>query len=160
DGQVSLLGASDPQCLEHSVARFDLLASPDEWLHRRTCLGETQFRFGAVEDTSGQVHAAFSNLAGELLYFRYAPSTQRWSSPRSVTGVPVKQWAMNVSITIGATGRIHVVWSEFEPPRFYPPLGVYYAGSSDGGITWSKPLELAGQGNTEPAIVAVGSDTV
>jgi hypothetical protein len=44
---------------------------------------------------------------------------------------------------ITSDGTIHVVWTEYQLPVGWPPLGLYYSHSNDGGQTWSRPIKMA-----------------
>lgn len=61
---------------------------------------------------------------------------------------------------IGPDGTIHVVWVEFQLPLAWPPLGLYYSHSNDGGLTWSRALEMATENFNQIKIVVTEENEV
>lgn len=59
-----------------------------------------------------------------------------------------------VRAVITDDGTIHVVWVEYQLPVGWPPTGLYYSRSKDGGETWSRPYELAGENYNQINIAA------
>jgi hypothetical protein len=58
-----------------------------------------------------------------------------------------------VRIAAGPDGSLHVVWSEYQLPGGWPPLGLYYARSTDGGQLWTAPLRFAGGEYNQPNVL-------
>jgi hypothetical protein len=48
---------------------------------------------------------------------------------------------------------LHVTWVEYQLPNGWPPNGVYYARSTDGGQNWSSPLVIAEGQYNQPNII-------
>ena len=57
-----------------------------------------------------------------------------------------------VQMAVAPDGTLHVVWAEFLLPSGWPPLGLYYAQSTDGGATWTR-RRVAGDGYNQPSVV-------
>jgi hypothetical protein len=113
-----------------------------------------------TEGQDGQLQLVYIGPKGQVLYTHYSPATGQWSHPEYVFEGRESIIAADGRIAVDPPGRIHVVWSEYQAPEFYPPTGIYYAQSTDGGDTWTPPLELAGQGHVEPEIAVIGNDQV
>jgi hypothetical protein len=67
-----------------------------------------------------------------------------WSSESRISQTNSADASANyLEGAIGPDGTIHVVWVEYQLPLGWPPLGLYYSHSNDGGLTWARALELA-----------------
>jgi hypothetical protein len=91
----------------------------------------------------------------EVLYVAYASANlpdvyliksvdggNTWSQPVAVSRASGNMKADGLCIAIDSYGRIHGVWGEGEPGSNPPMVSVFYARSSDGGTSWSQPLEI------------------
>lgn len=159
-GNIHLLLFSTAHCLQHSVVSLDLALSPIEWIKNSQCIADSGNRFGFVQGYDDQLHLTYITGDGRLEYSSYSPSTGRWSNPRLVHDADEDSAISDTRVAHDAQGRIHVVWSEYEAPNWYPPSGVFYSRSDDGGMNWTVPLELAGEGHVQPEILAVGDGQV
>lgn len=149
-----------PPCLQHSIARREYALSPQEWMGNSTCIGETTFGFGVTQDDIGQIHLAYATPAGRLNYARFSPDTNRWSPPITAFFGKEDVALHQTRIAVDSRGKIHVIWVESEAPNWYPPNGVFYVKSIDGGDTWTAPERLSPVGHSEPEIVAIGNDQI
>ena len=61
------------------------------------------------------------------------------------------------AIGMDSVGSLHVLWTEFELPRGWPPRGILHSRSDDLGKSWSQPLRLTGPEFDQAGIV-VGPD--
>lgn len=81
-----------------------------------------------------------------------------WSPPVNVARTTGAEAAADwVRVAVNEKGVIHVVWTEFRLPDGWPPTGVYYSRSEDGGKTWSKAVQLAGEGYDQINVVSAGN---
>ncbi len=81
-----------------------------------------------------------------------------WFDPITVSEVPFdEEAAADVRLASGPSGELYAVWAQYSLPTGYPPLRIMFAGSEDGGHTWSEPLELDNGEYGKPA-VAVTAD--
>lgn len=65
-----------------------------------------------------------------------------------------------VNAAISPDGTVHVVWTEYRLPQGWPPTGLYYSHSNDGGETWSRPLQLAGENYNQINVAVFGDNVV
>jgi hypothetical protein len=85
----------------------------------------------------------------------------RWSDPISISPTSRSDAAAEyVRAAISNDGTIHVVWTEYQLPNGFPPFGVYYAQSNDGGRRWSNPVQLAGEQYVHANIATYGEQVV
>lgn len=99
-------------------------------------------------DSTGGVHVAFTHIVGAdvgVYYTGSADSGQTWSMPISILdGVRTDRVVDRTRLVVDEAGGIHVVWTEAAYPDTFPPLGIRYSSSTDGGNTWSKPIKMVG----------------
>ena len=115
-----------------------------------------------VADRHGVLHVAFPGLGNEgPVYRSSSDGGKEWSIPKNVASPATAELSVDwVRLGINDRGSIHVVWTEFELPNGWPPTGVYYARSSDGGETWSTPTKIAGEGFDQISVAVVGEEIV
>lgn len=91
----------------------------------------------------------------EIYVQRLNPDTRVWEAPRLVSDpVNVNVAPDGTRLAISADGTLHAVWAEYQLPNGWPPIGLYYARSSDGGQTWSSPRKIAGSNFNQPNVLA------
>lgn len=87
---------------------------------------------------------------GGTYYTRYDVDNDAWIAPVMISLTASDQTSADFTrIAIGPDGKLHVVWSEYLLPEGWPPTGIYYAQSADGGETWSRATELEGKGGVQ-----------
>jgi hypothetical protein len=78
------------------------------------------------------------------------PNTTVFSSPQNISGNPGESFGQQIAVD--PSGNIYVVWSDNSPG--YP--AIFFAASSDAGITFSTPLNLSNDpGGSNPPRIAV-----
>ncbi len=124
-----------------------------------TFVGNGNGNAQVVADGTGRLHLVYPGSgASGVVYQTSVDGGATWSFPVTVaTTAGAKQSANFTRLAVGPDGTIHVVWTEFELPNGWPPTGVYYSHSIDGGKTWSNPIQIAGPG-FDQANVAAGSN--
>jgi hypothetical protein len=76
-----------------------------------------------------------------------------WSSPVRISGGTAtdKVNRYNAAVAVGDDGHVHVMWRQRDEsgsaPLFTDVIDTFYSESSDGGATWSAPLQV----NTQPS---------
>jgi hypothetical protein len=87
---------------------------------------------------------------------RLDPQTRIWGAPLFVANTAGTSSAPNaIRMAFTSNNVMHVVWAEYQLPNGWPPTGVYYSRSADGGQNWSAPLAL-GDGRYNQPFVAAG----
>jgi hypothetical protein len=103
----------------------------------------------------GALWMAYGTTTGEIDVQRQDPQTGAWEAPKLVGDTANTNAAADwVKLAIGPDGTLHVVWSEFQLPNGWPPLGLYYAQSTDNGATWTGRRRLGDGGYNQPNVVA------
>ncbi|UCD99283.1 MAG: hypothetical protein JSV42_00735, partial [Chloroflexota bacterium] len=156
-GMLHAFSATD--CLSYTEARFDQAMSAHGWAGR-TCLDETGLANPSVAlGIDGQIFVVYTALGNHSLKIIHSENDGKtWSSFSTVQENP-DDFFLDPIIAVDSIGRIHLVWSLGEAPDAYPPLGVFYSRSDDGGQNWTAPLQLGGMDEGQPAI-AVFKDKV
>lgn len=83
---------------------------------------------------------------GRGIYITYSDDEgQVWSDPVQVFDAEGAGWSMvdNPRLVLNGNQILHAVWMRYSLPSGVGPLGLYYASSNDGGITWSEPTLVA-----------------
>ncbi len=116
---------------------------------------------GLAVAPDGSLHVAFAVASsGEIHYTSLTADGQNWALPQSIYAAPSNRTTLFSRLAVDSRGNLHAVWSEAPRPDGYPPLGVLYSNSTDGGVTWSQAVELAGAGYGEGTIVVAPDDTL
>ncbi|OGO27523.1 MAG: hypothetical protein A2Z16_17470 [Chloroflexi bacterium RBG_16_54_18] len=111
----------------------------------------------------GTLQVIYPVLAGELSGIYYISSLDNgisWSSPNyaylnDVSG----RMVTNSRMAVDENGGIHAVWTETPYPETFPPIGIRYTHSFDGGLTWSRPRNIDGPYDMAD-ILAIGENEV
>ena len=84
-----------------------------------------------------------------------------WRTPGAMRRVSRENWQIDAcphhgpSLAIADNGDYHAAWFSAAPGN----QGLFYANSSDGGISFSSPYAFGGQGAGHPSVMALGMDT-
>ena len=115
-----------------------------------------------VADSRGWLHRVYARHGQLGTYYQVSKDGgATWSFPVNVARTSNEQSAADfVRVAATESGILHVVWTEFTLPSGWPPTGVYYSRSGDGGKTWSPPVELAGPGYDQINVAVAGDTTV
>jgi hypothetical protein len=110
---------------------------------------------GLATAPDGSLAMAFGATTGEVYVQWWEPERSQWGAPILVGDTANAGAAADyVSMAVGSDGTWHVTWSEYQLPNGWPPLGLYYAQSSNGGETWSARRRLASGNFNMPAVYA------
>lgn len=125
---------------------------------------------GVAVDSHGIVHviATSRDLGQEVVHMSSADGGLSWSSPTSLSSVmpdlPGDSLVSGgVAMHIDAQDNLHVGWTMFNQDGF--GVIIYYAQSSDGGVTWSPPFIVGEKAETDYEadwlnIATVGEDRI
>lgn len=137
-GNLYVLFTGANNTLYFSRVQTDKAGQPLAWLYPQA-IASSLLHPGMFVDGNGAIHVAYPLLEG-VFYMTSQDGGEHWSLP---TGVSAPQSYNNapdyVQVAVDQQGGIHVVWSEFQLPRGWPPAGLYYSHSFDSGKTWSEP---------------------
>lgn len=157
DGILHAFSATN--CLNYTTAPQDQAMSARGW-NNNGCLDGTGLSFpSAVMTTDGTIYVVYSTLGNHS--YRLIKSNDRgvtWSSYLTILEEE-EDFLLDPMLTIDQEDRLHLVWSIGQAPDAYPPSGVFYTRSDDGGISWKTPFQFGGLDEGEPAI-AVFDDEV
>jgi len=100
-----------------------------------------------ASDRDGVVYLAYTIPLNEdrgIYLTASADGGESWSEGQRVFDAVEAGWAMvdHPQIVVSPDGIIHLSWKRFSSPINPVSESVYYARSSDGGITWSEPVIL------------------
>ncbi|MFN8496858.1 MAG: sialidase family protein [Anaerolineae bacterium] len=88
------------------------------------------------------------------IYYIHSPDrADTWQEPVAVfTNPNAERMVSKPRLAVTSDNTLHVVWVESNYPDTFPPIGIRYARSEDGGRTWSEPLSLTDGPYDDPAI--------
>jgi hypothetical protein len=159
-GRLHLIWHGPNNVLYYSTADAQRASSASAWSVPKA-LGESLYHAGIRVDSKGNVHVVYPGLGNKGVYYLVSSDGENtWSNPTNVALTSRQDAAADYTqLAIDPTGAIHVVWTELQLPSGWPPLGVLYARSNDGGATWSAPLRLAAD-NYDQAMIEASKDGV
>ncbi len=109
---------------------------------------------GLAVAPDGALWMTYGAGTNDIYVQRLNPDTGAWQAPQLVGDPTNPNTAPDgVRLAISADGRMHVVWAEYQLPNGWPPVGLYYAQSSDGGLAWSGRRRMAGALFNQPNVV-------
>jgi hypothetical protein len=156
-GKLYAFSATD--CLSYVTAENEKAISARSW-GKRICLDNTGLANpSVVQTTNGVIFVAYvapGNQAFRLIQSQDGGVT--WSANSTITEIN-EDFLLDPALSLDQKGRLHLVWSVGQAPNAYPPIGVFYSRSNDGGISWTVPIKLGGEDEGQPAI-AVNNDEV
>lgn len=151
-GNLYVLFTGANNTLYFSKVQADKAGQPLAWLYPQA-IASALLHPGMFVDASGAIHVAYPLLEG-VFYMTSKDGGEHWSLP---TGVSAPQSYSNapdyVQVAVDQQGGIHVVWTEFQLPRGWPPAGLYYSHSFDGGKTWSEPHQFTSKESAQINLV-------
>ena len=163
DGRLHIfLSAGD--YVAHSWAWAASADSARAWAHADVAVGfagPASLVIDVKLDAVGTFHVVYALEAGDVCYVRSSDGGITWSRSVAVSSAMAGTATLLPKLDVADDGRIHAVWTEYQladgPAH---SLGVYYAHSVDGGLTWSEPMELGGFAHSDGNVMAVGDSTV
>jgi hypothetical protein len=111
--------------------------------------------------TADGLYLVYASRKGDVFYQRSEDGGWTWSNAVAVSAVDRTHVASDLPhVAVDGRGRVHVVWTQYELPKGWPPLGAFYSRSIDGGRTWSSPREMAGLNRGLITVATRGDDEV
>jgi hypothetical protein len=123
-------------------------------------LSETGILHSAIASApERKVFVVYASLAHQVFFHASDDGGRTWTEPLRLSDADPKQEACDdPRVAVDARGRLHVLWTQFQLPRGWPPTGTYYRISSDGGLTWSAVRQVSGVGTGRINIATRGAD--
>ena len=157
NGLVHLIWRGSNNTLYHSLAGSASARSAQGWA-APVAVSTSNMNAHIMVDDERIAHVVYPGVESSGIYYtRYDAANDAWMSPVLVSLTASDEVSPDFTrLAIGPDGTLHLVWTEYLLPDGWPPTGIYYANSTDGGATWSRATELAGADNVQ-ANVAVDS---
>ncbi len=147
--------------LEYRRVHTSRATDADAWSRPQRLTDGGVFSSHLIATPDGALHLVYASNAGNVYYTHSGDGGRNWADAVAVSAVPRgREAADGPNIAVDEGGRIHVVWTQFELPRGWPPAGAFYSRSVDGGQTWSPAREMAGANKGQIAIATRGADEV
>jgi hypothetical protein len=112
-------------------------------------------------DSDGNLHIVVADGdTGDVYHMFSADKGETWREPVAVSLISGASAALTTNMAIDSNNTIHVVWTQIPLPEAYPPRGVFYSRSADGGLTWSPPASIVGNDYGDANIAVAPDETV
>ncbi len=112
-------------------------------------------------DGSGMIHVTWTDMRddinGDVFYANSTDGGRTFSTNLKVNDDATGKMQYIGDIVVDGTGKIHIVWTDYRSINF----DVYYANSTDGGITFNKNVKVNddGTGTTTQQYPEIAVDT-
>lgn len=135
--------------------------SAQAWNGPKT-VGSAYSQVGLTTAPDGTVWMVYGETSTNAVFVRHLdPTSKTWDQPSFVSNTSNPNAAPDAArISIGTDGTMHVVWTEYQLPNGWPPLGVYYSRSTDGGQNWTAAKQVGGNGFNQPNVKAGKGENV
>jgi hypothetical protein len=160
-GFVHLIWQGSSEQLQYSRAAITSPISAQSW-QPPISLATANVNAHLLSDHTGRLHVVYPGRGSSGVYYRTSHNAGlSWSSPVNIAAASQNQVSANFTrIAMGVDNTLHVVWTEFLLPEAWPPIGLFYARSEDGGQTWSEVTQLAEEGYNQINVAAGQENTV
>lgn len=147
-GTLHLLWRTEQQRLLYSHARPEDAHSAKGWAAPIALdVGQTDPTILSPED--GLLYVGIPGLNDTGVYLRSSRDGGRtWHLAGQIASAPPDAAPNDVQLASGSDGSLHATWTEYRLPDAWPPVGVYYSQSDDGGQTWNRPIPPANSSAT------------
>ena len=159
DGYLYLIW-QDGRGIEYSRAPIRDAVYAKSWSEPEF-LTDSNMSASIYTSSTGQIYLAYPGKDVSGVFFQILdPNNLNWSPQKLVSYTSLPNAASDyVQIRVSDTGTIHVVWTEFYYPDAWPPLGVFYSHSTDGGNTWSV-AEMLGDGGYDQINMSIAGENI
>lgn len=169
DGRLALVWAGgNGDKVYFSTAYAGAAGSAQAWAYPSAIVAG---RAGASQpqiavDAQNVLHVLYLHPQGQYqgIWHLSSPDGGRsWTAPRNVPGTYVGKADATIfhpAFAIDGSDALHVAWSGSSVEGSFPPDGIYYARSEDGGDTWSTPVMLASGPFSYPVLGTRGAHEV
>lgn len=129
--------------------------------NRPLALGPMNDSGEVIVDSHGRLYLVYPGQGSSGVFYQNSDDDgQTWSFPVEVSPPGLNATSDFTRMAVGPDGTIHVVWTEFRLPNGWPPIGVFYSRSTNGGKTWSPALQIAEEGFTQANVAGGPNGTV
>jgi hypothetical protein len=145
--------------ISYSRAPLRGAESVKSWSEPVPVTNATNFYSSIITSPSGNIYLAYPARGNSGVFVQVLePNNLVWSLPRTIALNSLTNTGSDyVQISVSNNGTLHVVWTEFYLPESWPPGGVFYSRSIDGGDNWSIPVIL-GDGGFDQINITVLDD--
>jgi hypothetical protein len=156
---IHLLWTGGPSnALLYSRAHVAAAESTQGWSPPRVVSETTALNADLVASKDGLLHMVYAS-AGEDVYYRQSTDLgETWSFPIPISDLSSGDRASDyTSLATDGSGTLHVMWSQLQMPRGWPPTEIAYSRSLDNGGTWGAPLVVDSGQYSQSTVVSDGS---
>lgn len=161
DGRVHVVWLGPNSELYYSQAPSFDACNPQAWTTHGVISHVRCLQGDIAIDSRNVIHVVYSERAGDVYYISSDDSGISWSSAAKVSIMPQADAAsFQPQVAAGPGQRIHVVWEVGTLPSGVPAIGIFYAQSADGGVTWSDSVQIGGPDYGDIGVLVADGGTV
>jgi hypothetical protein len=160
-GQMHLVQFGPNSQLYYTQAPVSKAHSAYSWSNP-TVVEQTNMRMQIIADTTGKLHLVYPGTETSGPFYQTSDDGgDMWSFPVNISRTSLFNASADyVRLVVSNDGTLHAVWTEFQLPDGWPPVGLFYSHSADGGQTWSEAFELAGEGYNQINVATLDDNIV
>lgn len=143
----------------YSRAHVSMAGTARGWSVPKPLADRDGFRLAIAASSDGLLHFVYAAKAN-FFYRQSADLGRTWTAQTTITTLNSQFIVDYPSVAADANGHIHTVWTQAKLPEVYPPTGLFYSRSDDGGKTWLSPLQIAAEKYGQPSVIVKGADIV
>lgn len=160
DNMLHVIWHEGPKLL-YSRVDADNVGLPSSWSKPLQIASSLRGSSIATDGKTLTIGYAVVNQADGSVYMQVSTDGgDNWSEPRLIATSAISHALDDVRVAMDVSHRIHSAWSEYSLPKGWPPTGVYYASSTDLGLTWRPPSLIASGRYAQIGVGTVAHDEV
>lgn len=160
-GRLAMVWHADRQ-LFFSTAQPSDAGRAIAWQHTTLMQGEIVWGGELESGPDDRLHVITAGEGQNVYYLQSSDAGQSWqAAARVASGSDSSRQAGYARLAAGNDGALHATWTEHYGLNNWTPSAVLYARSSDGGVSWTEPIQIVeGVGNGQSNITVSGGGQV
>jgi len=162
-GRIHILYGGLSEFLTYSHSRSTDPRSAQDWTPPLSLAQPPQVGGDITLGVEDELHVAYGMPSGLIYHLTSTDWGRTWSAPDLAISSSFPDATIapgGVFLRSSPDGTLHLVWNVVAQPGGYPPLGAFYARSTDDGQSWSEPVEIAPPDHMVTAILTDGNGQV